>query len=43
MARNANGRKLWKVKGGTQTYGQWQEAKLAETGVVAGAEGADED
>jgi predicted GIY-YIG superfamily endonuclease len=43
MARNANGRKLWKVKGGTQTYGQWQETKLAETGVVAEAEGADED
>jgi predicted GIY-YIG superfamily endonuclease len=29
MARAANGHRNWKVKGGAQTYGEWQEAKLA--------------
>ncbi len=34
MARASNGRKNWKVKGTGQTYGQWQEEKLAQAGVA---------
>lgn len=30
MARASNGRKNWKVKGTSSTYGEWQDAKLAE-------------
>jgi hypothetical protein len=30
MARASNGRKNWKVTGTSTTYGEWQDAKLAE-------------
>jgi len=34
IGTTANGRKMWKVKGkGTQTYGQWQDQRLAEQGL----------
>jgi len=44
MGRASNGHKSWKVKETGQTYGQWQEAKLAALEVtVGGDDDADEE
>jgi hypothetical protein len=43
MGRASNGHESWKVRGAGQTYGQWQEAKLAALEVAVGGDDADAD
>jgi hypothetical protein len=33
MGTTVNGRKNWKVEATGQTYAEWQDAKLAATGI----------
>jgi len=43
MGRASNGRKNWQVKGVSQTYADWQEAKLAKLAPAESVEEGEED